>query len=66
MRSIKENVHAIYGFIALFIAALGVSGIIVKFDTVGQIIWGVIWALIAWFWFTKKIPSSANKDKHSE
>ncbi len=51
----KINMHSVFGFLSLFIAAIGLSGFVYETDLTSRVIWCAIWVLIAWFWFSQKI-----------
>lgn len=50
-----EAYSGLFGIFSLFLAALGLSGMIYPLDITGRIIWCSMWSLIGWFWLSKKI-----------
>lgn len=45
---------------AFLVASISISGLILKQDRVGQIIWSGIWTLISLFWLLGLIKSKSN------
>lgn len=51
--------HAyLYSLISFFIAALSLSGVILKTDLTGRIIWCCIWGIVGLFWLFGIVKST--------
>lgn len=58
---IPEKSAFIYALIAFLIAALSITGIILKTDLEGRVIWTLVWGFIGVAWLIGIVRSRKNK-----